>query len=897
MQRFLIVCIAGLFSLPVTAQSVKGIIKDAKTGEELVGATVYLKENPKVGASAGLDGSFTLANVSRFPTELVCNYLGYNEKTVLVDRAENSLSLSLEPSAVQLTEVVVYGDNAQNTETGARTIEKNAINVMNVMSAKAIEISPDRTVGNVIRRMSGVTMERNASGDGQYALLRGMDKRFNYTLVNGIKIPSPDNKNRFIPLDIFPSELLDRLEVTKALTADMEGDGIGGAINMVMKDAPSRRQLTAHLSTGANSQFFSNNYQSFDYRSINRISPNEKYGLEYAPRMKDFTTRNLRLDAGKVNPNVAGGITLGGRLFRERLGIMLAGSYTNEYRGNTSDVYGSVSGADGTQQITRRSFSNEQIRSGLHAKFDYRFSPHHKLLWYNAYMDFRNTQVRDAQGLNSQTLRLRWNHQTITNSTLKGVHNFLKDKLRFDWSVAYGKAFNETPDNVQISMIVLDDLTKIDQNNSTTRRWEHNSDQDAGAYGNLHYTLPAAGGTLTLSTGGMYRDKTRNSYFNEYRFRPLYAEKPEMMQHEAIKGIDWNNFDEIRYELAQQHGNLSDPLNYNATEQIGAGYLSVGLTLRKWQFTVGLRAEHTYQGYYLKFPVEGAQNEGYQDYVDWMPDFHLKYEIHRNANLRFSYVNAINRPSFFEIVPYNMIYEDYKEKGNPNLKHTTADNMDLRYEYFPRSSEQFMLGIFYKRIVNPIEIGIEKSGQDEYYTPKNYGNAFNYGFEVDVLKYFNGLGIKANYTFTQSNITTQKTKDILNEEGITVENVNQTRPLYGQAAHVANISLLIKTSSNWDGQLAYSYTSNRLAAVSRNLDEDLWQAGYSCVDASLEKRFKIGLILFFKASNLLNTPMIQYVHANERESKLTGIERMNGGRVERKEYYGQTINIGMKYKF
>ena len=126
------------------------------------------------------------------------------------------------------------------------------MNVVNVMSAKAIELSPDITVANVIQRMSGVTIERNSSGEGQYAILRGMDKRYNYTLVNGVKIPSPDNKNRFVPLDIFPSEMLDRLEVTKSLTANLEGDGIGGAVNLVMKDAPSERQFTVNLSTGYN---------------------------------------------------------------------------------------------------------------------------------------------------------------------------------------------------------------------------------------------------------------------------------------------------------------------------------------------------------------------------------------------------------------------------------------------------------------------------------------------------------------------------------------------------------------------------------------------------------------------------------------------------------------------
>ena len=160
---------------------------------------------------------------------------------------DTEIVIPLKSDDVVLEGVTVIANNPGRTEAGARGIERAAMNVVNVMSAKAIELSPDITVANVIQRMSGVTIERNSSGEGQYAILRGMDKRYNYTLINGVKIPSPDNKNRFVPLDIFPSEMLDRLEVTKSLTANMEGDGIGGAVNLIMKDAPSERQFYSKL--------------------------------------------------------------------------------------------------------------------------------------------------------------------------------------------------------------------------------------------------------------------------------------------------------------------------------------------------------------------------------------------------------------------------------------------------------------------------------------------------------------------------------------------------------------------------------------------------------------------------------------------------------------------------
>ena len=111
----------------------------------------------------------------------------------------------LRSAEVLLGEVNVIATNPGRTEAGARLIERNAMNVVNVMSARVMELSPDVTVANVLQRMSGVTVERNSSGEGQYAILRGMDKRYNYTLVNGVQIPSPDNKNRFVPLDMFPS--------------------------------------------------------------------------------------------------------------------------------------------------------------------------------------------------------------------------------------------------------------------------------------------------------------------------------------------------------------------------------------------------------------------------------------------------------------------------------------------------------------------------------------------------------------------------------------------------------------------------------------------------------------------------------------------------------------------
>ena len=873
-----------LASASVQAGVVKGKIKDARTGEEIIGASVMVKEEPGKGTVTGLDGSFNLS-VNRNKYTLVCSYIGYKNYEVTVDSRSKEIEIPLNTDEVALGEVTVVASNPGRTEAGARAIERKAMNVVNVMSAKAIELSPDITVANVIQRMSGVTIERNSSGEGQYAILRGMDKRYNYTLVNGVKIPSPDNKNRFVPLDIFPSEMLDRLEVTKSLTANMEGDGIGGAVNLVMKDAPSERQFTASISTGYNAMYFDRDFQSFNKGAIVKESPYERMGKPEYFRVTpdDFNYDNLKMKWSKPLPDLTASLSYGDRFFGNRLGVMAAGTFLNTYRGKESQIYYQPGRDSGN--IEYRNYSTQQTRIGAHLKLDYSLSENSKLTWYNGYMDMREAEVRDRKDDDEQHVRMKWNRQYVINSTLKGEHGFLDDHaLRLDWSVVASKAYSETPDNAEVGL--LDGGNRVAVNSALVRRWEHNSDRDFAGYLDLMYKLKLDNGSvLDFSAGGMYRDKKRDSYFNEYTFRTENG-------NPQIRGEEWNNYDEIIFSEVSSR-NISGALNYDATEKIGAGYGMVKYTWNRWELIAGVRVEHTDQGYLLKFPTENADPEGNQKYTDVLPSFHAKYNVHDNANLRFSYARAINRPSFFEIVPYTIFNEDFDEKGNPDLKHTVADNIDLRYEFFPRSSEQFMVGLFYKRLENPIEYGLVNQGQNSYYVPMNFGNAKNMGVEIDIMKYFNWFGIKANYTYTHSKITTDKRT----MEGSEVITVRQSRPLYGQAGHVANLSLLFKSAkSGWEGQIAGSYTGKRLSEVSNYFDDDIWEDGYFQLDASVEKSFRNGVSIFAKASNLLDIPLLRYTHKGPHTDGVTNFERKDGHLIERKEWHGQTIMLGVRYK-
>ena len=876
-----------IISTDKSSWTIRGKVIDAQTGAEIIGAAVMVKDDPGKWAVSGLDGSFSVSVDAGESSTLVCSIIGYRQAEFICSETENNLTIRMEADRIMLDGATVMAENHGKTEAGARGIEKASLNVVNVMSAKAMELSPDVTVANVIKRMSGVTVERNSSGEGRYAILRGMDKRYNYTLVNGVKIPSPDNKNRFVPLDIFPSEMLDRLEVTKSLTADMEGDGIGGAVNLVMKDAPEDMELDINFSTGYSALFFNRDFQSFNHGKSRKQSPFERMGKpldNYAVTADDFSMDNLRVKSAAPRPDIVGGFSYGDRFFNGRLGLMAAVSFQNLMRGKDSDIYYfSGSSSKGTEF---REYSEDQMRLGTHLKLDYRAGERHKFMFYSGYMDMRESEVRDARNSQDWMMRMKYNRQYIFNSTLKGEHAFLEDKaLKLDWTGVFSYAYNMTPDEARINMNGYN-LAKDDAAN---RRWAHNSDRDLAGYVNLSYLLDFHNSsTLLLKAGGMYRDKARDSFFNEWYFDSATEDSQVYRQ-------DWNNFDELLLEPAHKgFGNISDPLNYDATEKIAAGYFMMKYTREKFEVTAGVRAENTRQGYLLDYPLENADPAGEQNYTDILPSIHLKYNVHKNANLRLSYGRSINRPGFFEIVPYTILNEDYDEKGNPDLRHTVADNIDLRYEFFPKSSEQFMVGLFWKNLKDPIEYGLLTLGADTYLQPTNFGDAMNYGVEVDVMKYFNWFGIKANYTYTHSAITTDKT---IRGEDHQVYNIQQTRPLYGQAAHVANLSLLLNFQKiGLEGQVSGSYTGKRLSEVSRWYNDDIWEAGFFTLDASIEKSFRIGISIYAKATNLLNSPLLRFITPGPMTEGMNR-ERYQGGVVERREWNGQSVMIGLRYRF
>jgi hypothetical protein len=896
------------------AQTIKGTVVDARSGEPLVGANVSIK-GTSLKSMVKLDGSYSIKNVNPGTYDLTVAYIGFQTETVekisISKSGVKEINIRLHELASQLTSVTVVGGSSKESDNYARRLERTAEPVMNVMSAKTIQLLPDITVANALQRVSGVTIEKSGSGEARYPIIRGMEKRYINTLVNGIKIPSPDNRSRYIPLDLFPSELLERLEVSKSLTPSMEGDAIGGSINLVMKDAPAKFLMQANVSTGYNNSFSSGGYDKFDPSSINKQSPAEIHGNTYTATPADLSNQHLNYSNVTKPMNTTAGLTLGNRFGKDKkFGFIVSGSYQNMYRGTSSNFFlpNAQPGLNNIplfSDLQLRDYSVQSKRAGVNGKLDYQINKHNKIALVNTFVrldDYQTRIIWDTVALNSvvdNSYRSQWQYQSIYNSTLLGVHE-LKPSLKLDWAISYSKANNHIADQASFThqyAIVATTLT-TDKLQSNSHLWQHNSDQDVSGNFNITENDELFGRSFELKVGGLYRSKQRDNYYNSYSLTPVLnsvfttinaATYIFKTPAEGIPAITGNN--------------------YTFDENIGAGYIQ-----GKWQLTNklealgGFRAEYTHQRYNTQLTQDVYARSGTIDYADLLPSLQFKYGLANNQNLRFSYYKALARPGFAELIPDGIDGEFFKEIGDPvNLVHTIADNLDVRYELYSKTADQILLGVFYKNIKDPIEIAaVKPQGINSLYLmPVNKGTATNYGFEAVVTKYFGAFGVSANYTYTKSSITDSLLYSFRNAAGAIVSSkVEETRPLQGQSNHIGNLSLIYKNPKiGFDFQLAGVYTGERISFLSPYAGLNYWQSPTTTLDLSFEKRVVKKLTVYGKINNITNAPFELSLHQS-----YDGYVAASGSRplslqtdptsriIIQKDYYRTTFLLGLRFK-
>jgi outer membrane receptor for ferrienterochelin and colicin len=917
--------------LPSLAQSatIKGKILDSKSNEALIGATIYNKDNKEIHDIAGLDGSFSLKNVPPGTYTIVAEFFGYTalEKTIIVADEKQVVvqDFLMEQQTVNLGQVQVVSSYEKGSDNAARNAEKNADYVMNVISAKTIELLVDVTVGDVLQRLPGVVAEKSVTGGGRYATIRGMDKRYNYTTINGVKVPSPDFKNRYVPLDIIPSALLERLEVIKTLTPDMEGDAIGGAMNLVLKDAPDLFSLDADLAIGYDASLFNTKYQQFDASVINPNSPNEINGPTYSSKIGDFPLASMNYTPVTALPDIIAGVTVGNRFFNKKFGVLFSVNYQNSYS-STQEMFIKAQAKPNPQPfntpdwdyISARDYSVQQQREAAHLKLDYEFNQRHKLTFYTLFAGMNqyrsNIEVDTNSSLKNSELdpayETKVTYQQIFSSILQGQDTLARG-LYLDWTGAYSRASANTPDWSKYSL--LGTLgTPGYTFSSLSMKWMQVSDEDFSGYLNLTYQFKIFKQRVILKAGIMNRDKERNAFYAEYNVGAT-PNQPNFNTINQTLG------DTNLYRFSDVTGSPDNANSYSVHEDITGYYAMAKLNLfTRFDLLGGVRIENTSEAYITQLPSNLPGQYGSSQYTNFLPGWGIKYSINDKMAVRLGYFASITRPSFFEIVPYSITGDQYDEKGNPYLLPSLANNYDLRWEFFPQPSDQILAGVFFKQIYDPIEYSVLSSSSAPSATfvqPINIGGdtgapVINYGFEFVLNQYINkNFGISANYTYTHSSITVPSQKYEGSPGNFKTVDTTETRPMQGQADHIANLTLIYK-APKIGLQIALSavYTGKLISDISAWYGLDLWEMPMTKIDFSFEKRLskKLKITLYGRVSNLLNAPLIIRMFPPNPYANTPGqtawLPNQDGNGtinsiVVQKDVYGQSFLLGIKYKF
>jgi outer membrane receptor protein involved in Fe transport len=801
-----------------------------------------------------------------------------------------------------LPKVTVTGYQDNGTDKNALRLQRLSGTIVDIISAENVAQSSDLSVADITRRVNGLSVTMDHSGQSDLTIIRGIDPKYNYTLVDGIKIPSPGDRSRYVSLAIFPAGMIDRIEVYKSLAPSMEGDAIGGVVNLVLRDAPKDPILKLRLSTGFNDALIGQSYLSFDNRVVQKESPYQLHGPGYAATGDDFTKANLYFTDRQAAPDLMGSLTWGRRYLNNKLGVLIAGDYQSVKTAVNSffipqNNEPQLNNAPGLTDFYLDRYAATIVRKSLHAKLDLDLNPGNSIDLYQFYanqqdiegrhrIDTSLDEGRSEPGTGRITIsdRSRLHIQDLYSACLRGTHQPIPasrrqgQALNIRWTLAYAVATGLYPDWAELSA----GTAAIEQPNGSiaqsplllqplTRIWLRNREQDLSGHLDADYHLAVKGREFVLAAGGLFRAKDRDNFYNSYTFQP------------AITGTYGQPFIDIYHAVwtnnngpQDPYGAVANPNTYTAHEDIGAAYASLSVKGKRTEWLAGLRYESTDQQFVSSIdPAISYGKEGTIRYADYLPSAQVTYKLATRQQLRAAWYESLSRPALYDVTFYSVTYEDYVEAGNPFLQRSRADNADLRYEWYPGGLDFFETGVFFKHIADPYERTLLNAGDELYplpsqglsYTPageltaqmRNAPAATDYGFESSATKYFGKFGVQAAYTYTYTRITvqskfvTRQNPDDPSSNLVTVSR-NETRPLQGQSPQLANASLVYNNGRRgWIARLTAIYTGRRIYSVSGWYGLDYWQRGYTVIDASLEKRFGSHFKAFLKAANLFST--------------------------------------------
>jgi TonB-dependent receptor len=741
--------------------AITGKVTDA-TGAVLKGAQVTL-EPQAVNVVSDEQGLFLINGLVPGPYTLTITYVGFvtfsNKVDVAAGRAidvDATLQVQSESQTVLVTAPRLTG------EVEALNIERTADNIVQVLPSEVIRSLPNANMADALGRLPSITLERD-EGEGKYVQVRGTEPRLTNTTIDGVNLPSPEPGVRQIKFDAIPADLVERVEVNKTLLANMDGDGIGGSVNLITKTA-SERPTMSFSSIGGYTPIINGRGLTEDAATIGgRFGASKQFGFLVGASY-DWNGRGI--DDIEPVPDVAtlaNGTTVGWKdgmdireyqYFRSRVGV--AGS-ADARVGPGSDIFLRWFYSDFKNYGDRWDYSLVDNTPGIQL-----LNPGN----VGCPTTSAGTTTGPCAGAPSYNAQLRNPDIGIGNLVIGGKHAL--STALFSWDVSFGRSsYGNAPYSTAVFSSTLGSSNCQFDSAKTSNQFlpQFSPACYAEAYNpsnlvlnNINRSLgPSAQTNLQAAGTGekVYRIGSRSAilqFGGKYRHERKYADSyvqtlvpngtvplstfPNRLTNNSYYnggaynlGYNATYEDAIAYATAHPDAFTStstagqDPSEFTLVEQVGAGYVMNSIDLSsKARFIAGVRVEGTSDrvnnfsiGNFSCAPPDTGTcssitpNSFSGSYITVLPSVSLSYAVSPNDTLRFVYARGLSRPDPQNIaqaqswtVAGNGANRFSLSLGNASLKAETGDDLDLLFDHYFKSFGDLSMGTFYKFLRNPI---------------------------------------------------------------------------------------------------------------------------------------------------------------------------------------------------
>ncbi|GAB3650099.1 TonB-dependent receptor [Echinicola sediminis] len=811
-----LVVLAALPNLVFAQQgTIRGSIIDEGLGEPLIGVSVLVKET-QTGAVTDLDGEFEIQLAPGTYT-IVASFISFNKleiSGVEVKPGEVTLlsDLKMAESTAELESVVVTAQAIRTTETALMTVKRNAASMIDGISASTFRKIGDSDAASAIKRVTGVSIE-----GGKYVYIRGLGDRYTKTVLNGVDIPGLDPDRNSIQMDIFPTNVVDNIIVSKSFTSNLPADFTGGVVDIETKDFPEEKTFKVSVSGGYNpSMHFNSSYLrtngsstdflGFDngYRDIptggsNNFpqyahvvgNPDGEKGQQYQSILRRFNpTMGGYRDGSLMDMSV--GLSFGNQVSvgDNKLGYNLALTYSNEtsfYQDAEYNLYGKPSnegeyeltplekqmGDYGVNNVLLGGLAGVAFKTGL-SKYKLNVLRLQNGESKVGEFGFESNNVGTEFG--AHQYNVEYSQRALTNILLSGEHKLgATNDWELGWKVSPTRSTIDDPDVRFVRFRNTNNAISTEVG-LPQRIWRSLDEDNLVGKVDVTKNFTFNDKMAKFGFGTSYAYKERDFLIQSFMFEvgdTKFTGNPnEIFQEENLFSGD--NINGVRYSPLFIPNN---PNEYNASvNNLGVYVNAEANPFEKLKAVIGVRMEK-YQQFYTGSNQDRSivfNNEKVMDDLDLFPTLNLIYSVAETQNLRFSYSKTIARPSFKELSFAEILdpitgrtfigglFEERTNGGSEilwdgNLQATRINNFDARWEVFPKRGEIFSVSAFYKMFSNPIEM-VQFLSDPGAFQPRNVGDGSVAGLELEFRKSLDVITPAAEKFFFNANVTLAKSK-------------------------------------------------------------------------------------------------------------------------------------------